>query len=139
MALESIEEALWEALDRPGSEEFEEEWGEKFKEVRDLIVFSAVSESIRHGCTVTFWFEGPDKIIKFAFSCVKHPRYVHSYRFRNNKGALNVVQDNELDNYLFLLVDSSIKIVVTDPSGEERSIERAGEADWNDWKWVCLA
>ena len=139
MALKSIEEALWEALDRPSSEEFEEEWGVKFTQVLNSPILASVGECIRHSCTVTVWFEGDDGANKFAFSCVKHPRYVHSYRFRNNKGDINIVNDHDLDSYLFLLVESSHKIVVTDPTGDERVIERGLDADWNDWKWASLA
>jgi len=139
MALESIEDALWEALDCPGSKEFEDAWGTKFTQVRNAPVLASVSECIRHGCTVTFWFPGTEGNMKFAFSCVKHCRVIHSYRFRNDKGDINIVGDNELDSYLFLLVESSLKIVVTDTSGEERSIERECEHEWKDWKWACLA
>jgi len=135
MTLKDIEDALRDAT----KEEFEDMWEAKFQQVRNAPVLASVSECIRHGCTVTFWFEGDDGDNKFAFSCVKHPRYVHSYRFRNNKGDINVVNDNELDSYLFLLVESSNKIVVTDPSGEERSIESECDHEWKEWKWACLA
>jgi len=114
-------------------------WGDKFKQVRDMHVFFAVSECIRHSCAASFWFEGDDEIIKFAFSCVKQPLSMHSYRFRNDKGALNIVPEHDLNNYLFLLVDKSIKIIVTDPTGEERYIERGGVDDWNDWQWASLS
>lgn len=50
---------------------------------------------------------------------------------------MNIVLDHELESYLFLVVDHSIKIIVTDFTGGERSIERAGENDWNEWKWAC--
>jgi len=134
-ALESIEEALRDAT----KEEFEATWGEKFNEVKDAPVLAAASECIRHGCTVTFWFKGDDGYNKFAFSCVKQPRSVHSYRFRNDKGALNTLGENELDSYLYMIVSNSQKIVVTDSTGDERVIERGLDAEWNDWKWACLA
>jgi hypothetical protein len=138
MALEDIEAALRDCYSRCATEEeIEEKWGEKFKQVRDIPIIMTVSESIRHSCTVSFWFAGEDGIIKFAFSCVKHPQSMHSYRFRNSKGDMNIVLDHELESYLFLVVDHSIKIIVTDFTGGERSIERAGENDWNEWKWAC--
>jgi len=140
MAFQEIKEVLRRAYSQCSTkEEFEEMWEDKFNEIRDAPVLAAVSECIRHGCTVTFWFKGDDGYNKFAFSCVKQPRTTHSYRFRNDKGALNTLGENELDSYLYMIVSNSQKIVVTDPTGDERIIERGLDADWNDWKWASLA
>jgi len=135
MALEEIKEVLQRAYS--DDDEEVDEWEEHY-EVRDAHVFAAVSECIRHSCSVTFWFvDGPDRL-RFAFSCVKQPQPMHTYRFRNDKGALNTVEESELNSYLYMIVSNSQKIVVTDPTGEERFIERRDDAEWNDWKWACL-
>lgn len=140
MALEEIKEVLWRSYSQCATkEEFEEMWEDKFNEVRDAPILGAVSECIRHSCSVTFWFvDGPDRL-RFAFSCVKQPQPMHTYRFRNDKGALNTLEESELDSYLYMIVSNSQKIVVTDPTGEERSIERGDDAEWNNWKWASLA